>query len=133
MFAVAGLVGGDLGGFGPAVTCFFKVLFDLLRAGAGGVQVFLGIPFDLRSPALPGLDLITEPVALWPARLVADMRGERRLGCAVAAVRFVALKRVIGDKARADALAGMRDQIVDAGYHFRERARANDAQHVPIP
>ena len=60
LFAIAGGVRGDLGGFGATVAGLFEMLFDLLRAGTRRVQIFLGIAFDLRRTALPCLDFVAK-------------------------------------------------------------------------
>jgi hypothetical protein len=76
LFAVASRVGGDFGGLFPVAAGTFQILPYLLAAGAGRVQVVLGVTLDLRGAASTGGDFITkltQPVG--QLRLV-DGRGE---------------------------------------------------------
>ena len=63
-------VSGDLRRLRAAVAAFRQVLFDLLGARAGCVQVLLRVAFDLWCSAFSRLDLVTQ---------VAELVGKRRL------------------------------------------------------
>ncbi len=60
LLPVAGGVRGDLRRFVTTEAVALKVLAYLLAAWAGGVKIFLRVPFDLRRAATPRLDLIAE-------------------------------------------------------------------------
>ena len=60
LFAVAGAVGGNLGGGGSGHSVFLEVLVDLLPPRTRRFKIFLRISANLWSAAFPGLQLVAE-------------------------------------------------------------------------
>ena len=60
LLPVAGAVGGDLRGFRPLESGSLKIVANLLRAGAGGIKVLLGVALDFGRATASGLNLVAE-------------------------------------------------------------------------
>ena len=50
----------DLGGFLAVVANLVQVLANLLAARTGGIEVLLGVAFDLGCAATPAFDFVAE-------------------------------------------------------------------------
>ena len=70
------------------VVITLDMLFDLLRAQAVGLEVFLGVTLDLGSSIGPGLDQVTQPL-----EFVSQMRLVDRRGILLAFEEFERLQR----------------------------------------
>jgi len=80
LLAVAGIVGGNLRGFGTTESTAGDRFDDLLAAWTGSVQIFLRIASDFRCAAFAGLDLVAKITELiCEMRLVDGRRVALRL------------------------------------------------------
>ena len=101
--AITGRVRSDLGSFLPRAARAFEVFTNLLASGAGCVEIFLCVSFDLRSTAPPCRNFITKFAEAVSQLGLINSRGKLlggeealRLDCARLAI--VALRDIENDR-----------------------------------